>query len=205
MFMLNRIESLEQLRALYPSAKERAVRKQLSSLDTHCRRFIELSPFVVMSTVGADGLADASPRGGAPGFVKVRADGCLLIPDASGNNRLDSLQNIVQTGSLGLLFLVPGVDETLRVNGTASLTTDADRMQPFAGLDQPPRLVIELQVIEAYLHCAKALMRSSLWSDAAQMPRSCMPTMGQMLHDQIGGEAAIESQEAMLARYRAEL
>ena len=158
-----------------------------------------------MSTVGADGLSDASPRGGVPGFVKVQGDGSLLIPDASGNNRLDSLQNIVQTGSLGLLFLVPGVDETLRVNGKASLSTAAEQMAHFSDLERPPRLVIEVQVIEAYLHCAKALMRSRLWSAEVQMQRSCMPTMGQMLHDQIGGDAPIETQDAMLARYRGEL
>ncbi len=203
--MPDRIETLEELRALYPPVKERALRKQLPSLDPHCRRFIALSPFIVMATVGEDGLADASPRGGAPGFVQVLDDACLLIPDASGNNRLDSLQNIVQTGRLGLLFLVPGVDETLRVNGTASLTTAADRMNRFVGLDKLPKLVIQLQVHEAYLHCAKSLMRSKLWSADTQVHRSSLPTMGQMLHDQIGGDAPVETQDAMLARYRAEL
>ena len=121
------IDSLEQLRALYPAAKDRSVKKQLSALDIHCRRFIELSPFVVLASGGPASAMDASPRGGAPGFVKLRDDKTLLIPDAPGNNRLDTLENIIGTGKLGLFFMVPGIDETLRVNGAARLSTDAKK------------------------------------------------------------------------------
>ena len=119
------IQTIEQLRSLYAPAKERAVKKQLSALDVHCQRFIELSPFVVLSSIGLDQMLDASPRGGAPGFVKSVDAHTLLIPDSPGNNRLDTLENIIHTGKVGMLFLIPGMDETLRVNGTASLSDDA--------------------------------------------------------------------------------
>ena len=199
------IDSLDTLRDLYGPAKERSLRKQLSSLDAHCLRYVSMSPFVVVSSMGDDGLPDASPRGGEPGFVQAADAHTLLIPDASGNNRLDTLQNIVQTGRLGLLFLIPGVDETLRVNGTARLSTDAALLGRFSGRERSPRLVIEVQVQQAYLHCAKAFMRSNLWSASAQVSRSSLPTMGQMLRDQIGDDVTVESQEQMVERYRAEL
>lgn len=200
-----KIDSLDALRSLYGPAKERALRKQLPALDPHCLRFVGLSPFVVLASTGRDGTMDASPRGGAPGFVLAPDAGTLLMPDASGNNRLDTLQNIVETGRLGLLFLVPGVDETLRVNGSATLSTDADLLQAFAGTARPPKLVIRIEVREAYLHCAKALMRSKLWSPERHLERAALPTMGQMLAEQIGDQAPAETQAAMLARYTAEL
>ena len=200
------IQDLAQLRSRYGQPKERAVKKQLSSLDFHCKRFMSLSPFVVVSTCDETGRLDASPRGGEPGFVQVTEHGELLIPDATGNNRLDSLQNIVKTGRIGLLFMIPGVDETLRVNGTAVVSIDEDDIQ--ACLDHQNRLplaVIRVNVEEAYLHCAKAYMRSRLWSQDAKIPRGQLPTMNQMLHDQIGDPAEPESQESMLERYRKEI
>ena len=199
------IDSLEQLRALYPAAKERSVKKQLSALDIHCRRFIELSPFVVLASGGPASAMDASPRGGAPGFVKLRDDKTLLIPDAPGNNRLDTLENIIGTEKLGLFFMVPGIDETLRVNGAARLSTDAKLLGLFSGEKRQPKLVIAVTVAEAYLHCAKALMRSKLWDSSSLVERSVLPTMGQMLNSQIGIDAPAESQEEMRARYATEL
>lgn len=199
------IDSAQALRALYPATRERAIRKQMAALDVHCQRFVALSPFVILASTGANGMPDASPRGGAPGFVQAPDENTLLIPDASGNNRLDTLHNIVETGRLGLLFMVPGVDETLRVNGEASLSTDAALLASFAGTDRSPRLVIRVRVREAYLHCAKALMRSNLWSPEVIVARSVLPSMGQMLSDQIGDGLPVESQEVMLARYRAEM
>jgi PPOX class probable FMN-dependent enzyme len=198
---------VDDLRARYPAPNERALRKQLDRLDVHCRRFIELSPFVVVASVAAgdDGLPDASPRGGAPGFVKVTGPTTLLLPDAPGNNRLDTLSNVGATGRVGLLFLVPGVDETLRVNGTARVTDEPALLAAFAGERHPPRVVVEVTVREAYLHCAKAFMRSKLWSAAAQVERSTLPTIGQMINDQIGLTTPPESQAAMLARYAADL
>ena len=197
------IHDLQSLRALYPAPGERALRKQMGSLDRHALHFIGLSPFVVLSTADAQGRQDASPRGGAPGFVRAPGAQQLLIPDAPGNRRLDSLGNIVATGRIGLLFLIPGVDETLRVNGTARLCDEPARLAPFA--DPRVRLVIEVGVEEAYLHCAKALMRSKLWSDAARVERSVLPTMGQMISDQTGAPAPAETQAQMLARYAADL
>ena len=154
------------LRELYPAPNERAVRKQLDHLDVHCRRFIELSPFLVMASVaaGTDGPLDASPRGGAPGFVKALDATTLLVPDAPGNNRLDSLSNIVATERVGLLFLVPGIDETLRVNGAAQVSDDPALLALFTAERHLPRVVIRVAVQQAYLHCAKAFMRSQLWS-----------------------------------------
>jgi PPOX class probable FMN-dependent enzyme len=199
------INTLDELRALYPAPGERAVRKQLTSLDVHCRRYIELSPFVVVATGGARGAMDASPRGGAPGFVKLLDAQTLLIPDSPGNHRLDSLSNIVETGQAGLLFMIPGFDETLRVNGRAELSCDAACLAPFAGEKRRPTLVIRLTVAEAYLHCAKAFMRSRLWAADAQVERKALPTMGQMIKDQSGIEAAPETQAQMLARYAVDL
>jgi len=199
------ITSLETLRSLYASARERSVKKELRQLDAHCTRFVGLSPLVVVSSTGASGALDASPRGGDPGFVKVPGNGTLLIPDAPGNNRLDTLENIVQTGQVGLLFFVPGVDETLRVNGKAVLSTLAAELETCKDAKRTPKLVIRVTVEAAYLHCAKALMRSALWDASRHVERSVMPSMGEMMKDQIGGDIPCETQEEMLARYAKDL
>ena len=199
------IDTLDQLRALYGAPKERSVKKQLSALDPHCRRFIALSPFITVASCNAAGAMDSSPRGGAPGFVKVIGDRTLLIPDAPGNNRLDTLENVIATGKVGLLFLIPGVDETLRINGAARLSRLEAHLALFAEEKHRPKVVIAVDVAEAYLHCAKALMRSHLWNASAQVPRSVLPTMGQMLNSQIGSSAPAETHEEMLARYAADL
>lgn len=187
------ITSESALRALYPAPGERALRKQLDRLDQHCRRFIELSPFLVLASTDGEGRMDASPRGGAPGFVKALDQHTLLIPDSKGNNRLDSFANLLRAPGVGLLFLIPGVDETLRVNGTASLGVEA------------ARVAIRVQVREAYLHCAKSLMRAKLWDPAAKQERGVLPTMNQMIKDQIGQEGEPESEAAMRARYEKDL
>ena len=199
------IDSKEKLRTAYPPAKERSVKKQLTRLDRHCLKFLSLSPFVVLSSGTVDGGFDASPRGGEPGFVKAPDAGTLLIPDAPGNNRLDTLENIIANGRLGLLFLIPGVDETLRVNGRARLEDDVSLIDHFKNEKQVPKLVIKVQVEDVYLHCAKALMRSKLWSAENRVERSVLPTMGQMLADQIGEPALAETQAQMLERYKTEL
>lgn len=199
------IQTIEQLRGLYAPAKERAVKKQLSALDVHCQRFIGLSPFVVISSFGLDQMLDASPRGGAPGFVKVVDAQTLLIPDSPGNNRLDTLENIIHTGKLGMLFLIPGMDETLRVNGTACLSDDAADLALCTTEVRAPKLVIKVDVAQAYLHCAKAFMRSKLWDMQSHIERSLMPSMGDMINEQAKMTTPSETQEEMLARYRAEL
>ena len=199
------INSIESLRALYAKPGERALRKELPRLDQHCRRMIELSPFAVIATVGAADGADASPRGGAPGFIKVLDDNTLLIPDAPGNNRLDSLENIIATQKVGLLFMVPGVDETLRINGVATLSRDPAYLHRCSDERRVPKLVILVNVQQAYAHCAKALMRSRLWDADSQVDADTLPTIGQMINDQTGVQTAYESRTAMAKRYASDL
>jgi PPOX class probable FMN-dependent enzyme len=199
------IDDIKSLRALYAEPKGRALSKQLTRLDEHCSSFIKLSPFVVIASGGREGHLDASPRGGEPGFVKILDDQTLLIPDAKGNNRLDTLTNIIEYGKIGLLFLIPGVDETLRINGHACLNDDPDLIRHFANERNAPKLVISVSIAEAYLHCAKALMRSKLWSVERQVDRAVLPTLGQMINDQTGSQDPVESQEQMVARYTKDL
>lgn len=196
------ITSLEALRAVYPPPTERALKKQLDRLDKHCRSFIALSPFLVISSVGSDGLADASPRGDLPGFVKVLDDTTIAIPDWPGNNRLDTLTNILANPAVGLLFLVPGVDEVLRVNGLAELRDDEELRRAFERSGKFPRLAILVRVKEAYLHCAKALMRSRLWDPASRVERSVLPSMNEMIRYQIGGAGPVEPQHEMVERFK---
>jgi uncharacterized protein len=198
------VASHEELRRLYKQPKERTLRKELDHLDAHCRRFISVSPFVVLATTNPDGTADATPRGGDPGWVVVEDDRTLLLPDRPGNNRLDSLANVVANPGVGLLFLIPGVDETLRVNGTAAIHDDEALRARFTE-GRPPATVLAVTVREAYLHCAKALMRSRLWDQAAQIERTELPTLGQMINDQVGSTEPAESQAEMLERYKEEL
>jgi PPOX class probable FMN-dependent enzyme len=199
------ITTQQELRALYAAPMERAVRKQMDALDEHCRRFIALSPFVILGTTDAQHQVDASPRGGAPGFVKVDAKGALLIPDAPGNNRLDSFENIVATAQVGLLFLIPGFDETLRVNGAAVLSLAPEDMALCADERRAPKLVVRVAVQAAYLHCAKAFMRSRLWQLDAQVPRSRLPSTARMMSDQTGMALPAETQEQMARRYAPDL
>jgi PPOX class probable FMN-dependent enzyme len=201
----NTVHSLDALCSLYAEPGERARKKQLAALDPHARRFIALSPFVVLASAGASGAIDASPRGGAPGFIKTPDANTLLLPDAPGNNRLDSLRNIIETGRVGLLFLLPGFDETLRVNGSAVLSVDAADIQRCTDEKRAPKLVIRVGVQEVYLHCAKAFMRSKLWSSQSHVPRSAMPTLGRMIGDQTGIDVAPETQEEMVRRYTPDL
>ena len=203
------ITTLEALRQLYGPASERSLKKEMPSLDPHATRFIELSPFVVLASSDADGHMDASPRGGEPGFVKVLDAQTVLIPDSPGNNRLDTLENVVSTGRLGLLFMVPGFDETLRINGQAVLSTDPADLALCVDARRMPKLVIRVAVDSVYLHCAKALMRSQLWDASLHSERSKLPHMGEMLRDQIqafkGETIDIEPQAQMLERYKQSL
>ena len=148
---------------------------------------------------------DASPRGGPPGFVKTPDERTLLIPDAPGNNRLDSLENILATGRVGLLFLIPGVDETLRVNGSAVLSRAEGDLDLCKDDRRIPKVVIRVSVQEAYLHCAKAFMRSRLWSAKSQIDRALLPSLGEMLKDQTGIKAPAETHEEMVKRYAPDL
>ncbi|MCE7993013.1 MAG: pyridoxamine 5'-phosphate oxidase family protein [Roseivirga sp.] len=200
-----RIENTDQLVDLYGTARGRAKDKVLEALEKHCINFIGKSPFLVLSSFNSTGQVDASPRGGSPGFVKVLDEKTIAIPDGKGNNRLDSFRNIVDTGRAGLLFLIPGMDETLRLNGTAYLTTEASIIDLFTDQRHRPKTCLIIEIEEVFLHCAKALMRSELWSASSQIERSELPTIGQMLKDQLNDDVPPESQEAMVARYKESL
>jgi PPOX class probable FMN-dependent enzyme len=174
-----------ELREILGYPTERAVQKQLAALDKHCRAFIARSPFVVLSTSNARGGCDASPKGDRPGFVLVQDEHTLVIPDRPGNRRADSLLNILDNPHVGLLFLIPGMGETLRVNGTASLVQDPALLEQLAVDGKRPQLAIVVKVEECFLHCAKALIRSQLWDPEGFMPRCEMPSLAQMIQDQI--------------------
>jgi PPOX class probable FMN-dependent enzyme len=192
------------LASIYPKPTERVLAKARPSLDAHSKKFIEMSPFCVLATSASDGSVDASPRGGTPGFVHVAGPNRLLMPDRSGNNRIDSFRNIVEgTGFVQLIFFVPGIDETLRVGGRGALTADPALMATMVEFGKPPRAVLVIDVKEAYFHCGKALMRSKLWT-AERVERKVMPSIGEVIHDQTGlGER--ESQEAIYERYKTQL
>ena len=180
----NTFESLSDLREVYAEPKQRVLDKQLSALDEHCRKFISLSPFMALGTEG-----DISPKGDDPGFVAVLDDNRILIPDRSGNNRLDSLQNILSTPKVGLLFMIPGIHETLRINGTAEITNNADFLAPLAVNGRAPKTGLIVHVEEAYLHCAKALIRAKLWDEESRQERGVLPGYGDMVTRQTGVEA----------------
>lgn len=200
-----KITNQKQLRELYGYPKGRAKDKVLPKLDKHAINFIDTSPFLVMSTSSEAGKQDASPRGGSSGFVKVLDENTLIIPDAKGNNRVDSISNIIETGRVGLLFLIPGVNETLRVNGSAYLSTDKSHLELFPNEQNKPIGCICVTVEESFLHCAKAFMRSKLWEVSTQIDRESFPTIGQMLKDQLGTNDAPETREAMENRYLKDL
>jgi PPOX class probable FMN-dependent enzyme len=177
----------EALRALYPPTHTLAALKALPVLDPHAREFIRRAPFLCIGTQNRDGKADVSPRGDPSGFVQVLDDRTLAIPDRPGNNRLDTLSNILSNPAVGVLFMVPGFDDTLRVNGTARLTTDPELLQQMAVNDRVPTLAILVSVTEVYLHCAKAFRRSRLWDPDARQDRREMPSLLKMILDQTTG------------------
>jgi uncharacterized protein len=175
------------LRALFPPTHDIAAVKALPRLDRHASDFIARAPFLCIGTQGPDGQADVSPRGDAPGFVRLLDDQTLAIPDRPGNNRLDTMVNIVGNPSVGLLFMIPGFDDTLRVNGRAVLSRDPDLLALMAVEGRLPRLAIVVTVVEHFLHCAKAFRRSRLWDPVARQDRAGMPSLVQILLDQTTG------------------
>lgn len=198
---MNDIADLASLRAHMGPVSERAARKVLRRFDQHCRAFIELSPFLVIGTADRAGRVDASPRGDPPGFVRVLDDTTLLVPDRPGNSRVDTFSNILENPGVGLIFFVPGVDETLRVNGSATLLTDAAVLDGSAVAGRAPRTGLRIALDEAYFHCAKALKRGRLWDPAAQIERQSFPSLGRILADQQGLEVT-ETEAAVAVGYR---
>jgi len=199
------ITSITKLRELYGFPKGRAKDKVLHKLDKHAINFIETSPFLIISTVSEQGQMDASPRGGEAGFIKIINENTILIPDSKGNNRLDSLTNIIQTGSIGMIFLIPGIDETLRINGNAQISTKQEYLDYYQGEKNLPKVCIVVSISELFLHCAKALMRSKLWHEDSKIDRSKFPTMGKMLNEQLGIKDKVETQAEMVERYHKDL
>ena len=174
------------LRALHHEPMSRATDKVLPALDRHCRQIIGLSPFCVIATQGPGG-SDVSPRGDPPGFVRILDDRTLLLPDRVGNNRLDGMANLLVNPSIGMLFLVPGMNETLRINGTARITDDARLLADCAVEGRAPKVGMLIVVEEAFLHCGKALIRSRLWDPDARIDRETVPSYPAMLLDHVRG------------------
>ena len=201
----HRINSIEELRELYGYPSGRAEQKVLSKLEKHSLNFIAQSPFVLIGSSNNNGRMDVSPRGGQPGFVHVLNTTELLLPDFSGNNRLDTLSNIVESGRAGLIFLIPGIDETLRVNGLAHVSINPDYINRFDSERKLPKSVIHIKIEELFLHCAKAFMRSKLWDASALVAQDDFPTIGQMIKDQLNLEEEAESRDDMLRRYAKDL
>src|SRR5438477_8751744 len=192
-----RVADETELRKAYPPVVERARLKTQFKLDKHCVNFIARSPFLCLGTSSERG-ADVTPRGDEPGFVHVLDDGTLAIPDWPGNNRLDSLSNIVANPQVALLFFIPGVQETLRVNGTAEISTNAELLSRWERNGKRPRTTVVVTVREAFLHCGKALIRSRLWQDDYKIDRSELPPYGQMLKDQIEIAETAEEMQASI-------
>ena len=183
----HRVTSTEELEALYDAASPRSLIKEIDHISDHYRVFIEKAPFVVVSTSGPEGL-DSSPRGDPPGFVRVQDEKTVLIPDRRGNNRLDTLRNLVRDPRISLLFLIPGVGETMRINGRADIVTEPDLCASFEMQGKIPTSVLVVTVDRIYFQCQKALVRSRLWSEDAKIPRSDLPSTGTMLKARSNGD-----------------
>lgn len=191
------------LRKIYPQVGERAVLKVQKKLDKHCIDFIARSPFLCIGSQSPTGYADVSPRGDPPGFVKVLDAETILIPDRPGNNRLDTFQNIFENPLVGIIFFIPGVDETLRVNGEARIVANDQVMKEFEVRRHVPKTGLMVTVREAFLHCAKALKRSQLWDEEAKIDRRSFTRAGDILSDHVKGGMSGDEVEAYLeAHYK---
>ncbi|MVA24615.1 pyridoxamine 5'-phosphate oxidase family protein [Agrobacterium vitis] len=181
-----KIVTVEQLEELYGLPRETSLAKEIDHLNADYAAFVKASPFILLATVGPEGT-DCSPKGDAPGFVEILDDRTLAIPDRPGNNRIDNLKNILSDGRASVLFLIPGVGETLRVNGRATISADPDLLARFAVDGKLPKSVILLVIENVYFHCAKSIMRSKLWDASRHVERSTLPSAGQMLKNIVSG------------------
>ena len=193
---------LDALRAHIGAVSDLADWKVLPALDQHARHFIRLCPFLVLASADGQGQVDASPRGDPPGFVQVLDDQTLLIPDRPGNNRVDSFRNILASPAVGLVLFVPGIDETLRISGTARLSFDEDALAAAEVQGRVPRTGLVIDITAVMFHCAKALRRSRLWDPAAQIERSEFPSLGRIIADQIAGFTADVADARIEKAYR---
>jgi uncharacterized protein len=194
-FLTNR----EELRAHYRQPGDGAVRKEMRALDQHAKGFLKRSPFVLIGSSDGNGNADVTPKGDKPGFVAVLDDTTIAVPDRPGNNRLDTLENIVANPAVGLIFLIPGMDETLRINGSARITVDQALRERLVAEGKLPTAVIVVAIKAVYMHCAKAFMRSQLWKPASWPDRASLPTLGQILKDQLALAETAEVTDRALA------
>tara|TARA_B110000211_G_scaffold151749_1_gene172592 strand:+ start:1035 stop:1655 length:621 start_codon:yes stop_codon:yes gene_type:complete len=199
------IKDEEQLRKLYEYPKGRAAIKVINELEQHSKEFLKLSPFVVISSIGADGIADASPRGDGKGFVKIKDNRTIIIPDRSGNNRLDTLQNIIANSTVGLLFFIPGINEVLRINGNGYIEDDIDLCNEFKIKNNVPKSCILINIKEIYMHCAKAIMRSSLWDASTYLASKDFPTISRIINDQINSNDDLKDHQQEEQRYREQI
>jgi PPOX class probable FMN-dependent enzyme len=202
---MNDITDPAALREHFGPVSPLAANKTLPKLDAHCRAFIALSPFAVLATSDAEGRIDASPRGDAPGFVAVLDDSTLLLPDRPGNRRVDSFSNILANPGVGLIFFVPGINETVRVSGRARVVTGGELLAQVAAHGKVPKTGLLITVEEAYFHCAKALIRSRLWDPATRIERKQFPTLGQVIADQVAGIEAAAADAGIDESYRERL
>ena len=199
------IEDIAEIREIYGEPAARAVKKQLPRLEKHSRAFIAHSPFLVIASADPEGRVDASPKGDAPGFVRVIDDETLLIPDRLGNNRIDTIGNLVACPRVGLIFFVPGLRETLRVNGRARITSDPALLEPCAVNGKVPRSGILVTAEEVYFHCGKALIRSDLWNPEKHIAQSEFPSLGRIITEQIGEGSVEEAERYTAESYRTRL
>ena len=193
-----------RLREIYGPAKEKAAAKILDKLDKHCVSFIENSSFVIIATLN-DQSIDLSPKGDPYGFVKVIDDNLLEIPDRPGNNRIDGLLNIVRNNFISLLFLIPSVNETLRVQGEASISEDMDTRERHRLKTNVPKTVLQVKVTQAHLHCGKSMLRGGLWDPRKWPGTRPIPTLFEMIEDQTGIDCEIKDEQKILAQYKKEL
>ena len=182
----NVITEEAELREIFGEPSERALNKQIDRLDVHCRAIIEKSPFILLGTSDTEGRCDVSPKGDYPGFVRVLDDKTIAIPDLPGNNRLDTLRNMIRNPKVGLIFMIPGMNETLRINGEIQLVRDEDLLESMAFQGKSPKLAIVVHVQEVFTHCPKAFLRSKLWSDDYRIDRSELPSFAEILKDHTG-------------------
>ena len=195
-----RIETVEALRSLYSTVKQHTAKKELDELDDHSRHILSLSPFCLIGSSDGKGNADVTPRGDEPGFVQAYDSRTLLVPDRPGNNRLDTYTNILSNSSVGMLFLIPGIGETLRINGDAEIRDDEDLLERCAINGRLPKTVMMISIQTIFIHCPKSIIRSRLWDKEAQIKREALPTLGQILRDQSGVVSTDESDKALVER-----
>lgn len=199
------VATMEQLEALYGERKQTTIRKEVDRLSIGYRKLIEAAPYMVVATAGPEGL-DCSPKGDPAGFVRILDDRTLAIPDRPGNNRLDGYRNIVRDPRVSLLFLIPGVGETLRVNGRGSISVDPELMGSFASNGNLPRSVLIVHIDSVFFHCSKAAVRAKLWDEASRVDRKSLPSTGSLIAELTAGELGGESYDrALPERVKAEL